>query len=397
MHSERLGRADSRWSSLMDSIVTVATAIVDALTPWPTIFAFDVGRYVLIAGAVAVIVSLLPAATLIRRVVQKRSRATSQPFNEFWRSIRAAFVFSLVGTVVYFGAGAGVLRIYPAVSEHGWFYWVWSLVLIIVAHDGYFYWTHRWMHRPQVFRSLHRTHHRSIAPTAWAAYSFSIGEAAVQALFLPLFLLVVPMHPLALFLWMAHQIIRNALGHCGVELVPRTWLASWWGRWLTTTLHHDLHHSGGRYNYGLYFTWWDRRCGTEHPEYRERLSRLVEGLQRYRRSYPVPFKGSSMRVIGREDFIAMKAFVKPKEFWRTSSKRRWVRRNSLRPALFPSTIMLDSEAGFSSAINGGTLVATAGDASIRKGSVSEIRKLLMFRTPLSGHWDLPICTRRHEK
>ena len=39
---------------------------------------------------------------------------------------------------------------------------------------------------------------------------------------------------------------------------------------LTTTTHHDLHHSGGyRYNYGLYFTWWDRMMGTEHPRYRQ--------------------------------------------------------------------------------------------------------------------------------
>ena len=39
--------------------------------------------------------------------------------------------------------------------------------------------------------------------------------------------------------------------------------------------HHDMHHAGGRWNYGLYFTWWDRIGRTEHPEYRQRLRQLV--------------------------------------------------------------------------------------------------------------------------
>jgi sterol desaturase/sphingolipid hydroxylase (fatty acid hydroxylase superfamily) len=100
----------------------------------------------------------------------------------------------------------------------------------------------------------------------------------VQGVFLTLILLVLPLHPLIIFVFLAHMIIRNVLGHAGVELLPRTWLAGWWGRCLTTTLHHDLHHSHGRHNYGLYFTWWDRIGGTEHPEYRARLQQLIGSL-----------------------------------------------------------------------------------------------------------------------
>ena len=89
----------------------------------------------------------------------------------------------------------------------------------------------------------------------------------MQAAFLPLFLLWVPAHDSVLFIWISHQILRNVLGHCGYELMPRQWLATWWGRWLTTTLHHDLHHAHGTGNFGLYFTWWDRWCGTEDRDF----------------------------------------------------------------------------------------------------------------------------------
>ena len=37
----------------------------------------------------------------------------------------------------------------------------------------------------------------------------------------------------------------------------------------------DLHHSSGNTNFGLYFTWWDRWMGTEHPRYREEFRKVT--------------------------------------------------------------------------------------------------------------------------
>jgi Delta7-sterol 5-desaturase len=70
---------------------------------------------------------------------------------------------------------------------------------------------------------------------------------------------------------MAFMIVRNVMGHAGVELMPRALADSRWFGWINATTHHDLHHSSFHYNYGLYFTWWDRMMGTEHPRYREQL------------------------------------------------------------------------------------------------------------------------------
>ncbi len=39
-----------------------------------------------------------------------------------------------------------------------------------------------------------------------------------------------------------------------------------------------MHHAWGHSNYGLYFTWWDRLCGTEHPRYRDELWALLGRL-----------------------------------------------------------------------------------------------------------------------
>jgi Delta7-sterol 5-desaturase len=259
---------------------------MEFIAPWPAIFAFDLGRYLLTALVFTGVLVLIPPGVLALRRVRERLPRTHQCRQEFLHSVLAAVVFSLVGLGVYHGAQHGLFRVYSAATQYGWRYWVASLVLVIVAHDAYFYWAHRWMHRPAVFRRIHRTHHLSVAPTQWAAYSFSIGESVLQAAFLPIFLLFVPVHTTVLFIWMAHQVVRNVAGHCGVELEPKGWLATWWGRWFTTTLHHDMHHEQGRCNYGLYFTWWDRWCDTEHPDYRRRLRDLVSSIEQGRALQP---------------------------------------------------------------------------------------------------------------
>ena len=237
---------------------------------WPLIFAFDLARYLIAAGLAAAALHLLA-----RRLEARRIRAGTPPGGqrggEIAASLRTALIFSLVGFGIQLGIEHGALKVYSTIAERGWPYFAISLALSIVAQDAYFYWTHRAMHHPALFRWFHRRHHRSVLPTPWTAYAFDAPEALVQALFLPLFLAAVPMHGLAILLFLVHMIVRNVLGHSGYELLPRSLAHSRaWG-WSNSVTHHDLHHETFRWNYGLYFTWWDRLMGTEHPQYRERL------------------------------------------------------------------------------------------------------------------------------
>ena len=252
-----------------------------ALQAWPSIWLMDFGRYLLAAGLFALLLTALTrfAPTWLKsRSVRIRNVYLRQQQHEFLRSCRTAVVFSITGTGVYLGAVFGMLEVYTQTLALGIAWLGISFVLMLILHDTWFYWTHRLMHHRWFFRSMHSAHHQSIAPTHWAAYSFSLHEAVVQSLFLPLFLLVIPAHPIVIFLWTTHMIVRNVMGHCGIELLPKRWLVGWWGRWLTTTLHHEMHHAWGQGNYALYFTWWDRLCGTEHPRYQDELRALVGKL-----------------------------------------------------------------------------------------------------------------------
>lgn len=245
------------------------------LSAWPTVWAMDTARYLVAATLMATILALFWRAGLARRKLQARDPAQGQRRREFLASLRTAFIFSLLGAIIAVGDHQGWITIYKGFSQAGPLYLGLSLALMLVAHDTYFYWVHRAMHHRRLFTLFHRTHHLSRTPTPWAAYSFAIPEAIVHGAFVPLFLLVVPMHGLALLAFGVVQILRNVMGHAGAEVHSAAFGPGRWLGWNNTTTHHDLHHEAGRYNYGLYFRWWDKLMGTEHPDYQRKFEAIV--------------------------------------------------------------------------------------------------------------------------
>ena len=242
------------------------------------IFTEDLLRYVIGAGGVYLVINLALGRALARRQIREEQPKASQICREVAASLRTVMIFAAVGSTIALGYRAGFIRLYFDVEQYGLVWLVGSLVILIVAQDAWFFWSHRLLHNRRLFRLFHRLHHRSHNPTSFTSYSFDIGEAVVQAIYLPLALLVVPSHPIVLFLFTAHMMLRNAIGHCGVEIFPARRDGRPLFGWLTTVTHHDLHHADGRWNRGLYFTWWDRFCGTEHPRYLEEFARVARGV-----------------------------------------------------------------------------------------------------------------------
>jgi sterol desaturase/sphingolipid hydroxylase (fatty acid hydroxylase superfamily) len=232
-----------------------------------TILTVDFLRYALVAGAVWLLVEVLLGHRLAGRRILQATRRPGQVRREVVYSLSTVLIFAANGLLVWLLAANGTIEVYQEVASRGWAWWGFSVVLIIVAHDAYFYWTHRWLHQRRWFRAVHGTHHLSQHPTPWAAYAFHPVEALVQAAFLPLFLLIVPMHDAAIGVFLVHMIVRNTVGHCAHEVLPWRWTPRGWLRWITPVSHHHFHHARNRGNFGLYFTWWDRWCGTEDGDY----------------------------------------------------------------------------------------------------------------------------------
>ena len=242
------------------------------LQAWPVMALIDLARYAIAASVMALLIFTVARLGFGPGRIQVRQPTGRDYFREIALSLRSVVIFSLNGFAIYALVTTGVI-VLPRTLEAagGWVGIAASLAAVLVAHDTWFYWTHRLMHRPKLARLIHRAHHRSSTPTPFAAYAFDIGEACIQSVYLTLFLLVLPVHPLVISLFLLIMIVRNVMGHAGVEFHPAIFAPGRALGWITTTTHHDLHHQTGRWNFGLYFTWWDRLMGTEHPDYAMRF------------------------------------------------------------------------------------------------------------------------------
>jgi lathosterol oxidase len=188
------------------------------------------------------------------------------------RQIRREIGWSLASALIY-GAPAGLLA--WGWQEHGWtrvytnaaafpLWWIpVSVFLYLFLHDSWFYWTHRWMHRPTLFRVAHAVHHASRPPTAWAAMSFHPWEALTGAVVIPALVLAIPIHVGALLFVLGVMTVMGVTNHMGWELFPGWLVKGRAGAWLITASHHQRHHQQYGCNYGLYFRFWDRLCGTD--------------------------------------------------------------------------------------------------------------------------------------
>ncbi len=119
------------------------------------------------------------------------------------RAILQEIRLSLLSSAVYAAPAAVVLvlwlhggtMIYSDVSAYGGVpYILLSAFIYLAVQDTYYYWAHRLMHDPRLFRWMHAGHHRSRQPTPFASFAFDPAEALATAWLLPALAFVIPVH-----------------------------------------------------------------------------------------------------------------------------------------------------------------------------------------------------------
>jgi sterol desaturase/sphingolipid hydroxylase (fatty acid hydroxylase superfamily) len=180
--------------------------------------------------------------------------------------IRQEIKWSLISTLIFSLSGIilGILwqnnftLIYLKFNQYPFWYFPISLVLISLLHELYFYFSHRLMHRPKLFKRFHKVHHDSKKTTPWTSFSFHPFEAIVNSLFLVIAPCLIPIHPTLFLVYLTLMTLSAINNHMAVELLPRFLRNS-----LISSHHHQLHHSRYNGNYGLYFCFSDKLFKTE--------------------------------------------------------------------------------------------------------------------------------------
>ena len=243
--------ADMNYFRLMMLIVAIAA------------FLGLVIRYAVLSGGAYWYFWKKNAERFAPKRIQKRLPPKARLDSEVKWSLATFAVFAVSAAALIPVIRGGHSKMYFSVSEHGWPYFIGTVALLLVLHDAYFYFAHRLMHLPSVFKYVHRIHHQSTNPSPLAAFSFHPLEALVEGGFAFGMIFIFPIHLGALAIFIITSHLLNILGHLGYEFYPAAWNHKFPASLLNSSTHHNLHHSRFQGNYGLYFTYWDKLFGTE--------------------------------------------------------------------------------------------------------------------------------------
>ncbi len=204
------------------------------------------------------------------RLLESRIKPGQLRKEIIWSAI-TSIIFAISGVIMLILWQSGYIALYTDLLRYPYWYLPLSLLIYMFIHETYYYWFHRWMHLPGIFRRIHKVHHDSIQTSAWTSFSFHPYESILQALIIPLLLFVIPIHIYVLLALLVIMTISAIINHAGVEIYPEGFENNFLGKWIIGAVHHDLHHKKFRYNFGLYFTFWDKWMKTECPEFEMRF------------------------------------------------------------------------------------------------------------------------------
>ena len=138
-----------------------------------------------------------------------------------------------------------------------WF--VLALILIPIWSAFHFYWVHRLLHVPLLYKRVHSLHHRNVNIGPWSGFSMHPVEHFLYLTTLCIHWIVAS-HPVHLIFHIVYQGPGAAMTHTGYEDL----LIKDKRRLALGTFYHQLHHRYYECNYGNQEMPWDRWFGTFH-------------------------------------------------------------------------------------------------------------------------------------
>lgn len=147
--------------------------------------------------------------------------------------------------------------------------------LFTIISDAAFYWIHRFLHLPMIYKHIHKWHHEYTVPEVIATLNthplefvisnvlpFTLGPALLGSkchLFLSSYFGT----------WNFFTVVMN---HSGYEF---PWIPSFSILPFTIkTKEHDYHHRNNLENYAAYYSFWDTICGTNKSFLKTQTSKL---------------------------------------------------------------------------------------------------------------------------
>ncbi|XP_038070297.1 lathosterol oxidase-like [Patiria miniata] len=178
---------------------------------------------------------------------------------EIETSVKILPVIAVMTVGMFFVEVRGYSKLFDGIpsGELGWLLITRDILGFIFFTDCAIYWIHRWMHNRLVYKHVHKMHHIWKVPTPFASHAFHPIDGFLQSLPYHLYPFLFPLNKYAYLVLFVLVNVWTISIHDGDYRVP-----AFLRPFINGSAHHTDHHLYYNYNYGQYFTLWDRIGGS---------------------------------------------------------------------------------------------------------------------------------------
>lgn len=160
----------------------------------------------------------------------------------------------------------GVVLAWPLLRMSGihagplppWYVIIGQVAFFIVLDDFLYYWMHRTLHRPWLYKHIHSVHHRITTPFALTGNYMHMVEFMLTSTLVMTGPALVGAHVVTLWVWIIFRQLEAADGHSGYD-VP--WNPALLVPFYKGPVYHDFHHRRFFGNYAGFFAYLDKLFG----------------------------------------------------------------------------------------------------------------------------------------
>ena len=182
--------------------------------------------------------------------------------NQVWLEIKytlSVLPFMAIPTILLFLLEVrGYSKLYYEVEGmYGWLFVLLSFFTFLIFTDSLIYWIHRGLHNPLVYAWLHKPHHKWKIPSPFASHAFHPIDGFLQSVPYHIYPFLFPFNKILYIVLFIFVNVWTVSIHDGNYSVPNIFKP-----FINGSAHHTDHHLFYNYNYGQFFTLWDRIGGS---------------------------------------------------------------------------------------------------------------------------------------
>lgn len=196
--------------------------------------------------------------------------------NMFRTLVYAVPIFTVYEVATYWLFANGFLGFLPF-TENSAGFWIWFVVLLLVTpviHSTHFYFTHRLLHWPPLYRSVHQIHHRNVEVGPFSGLAMHPVELTIYFSTICV-QWILALHPLNALYQVQFAVFNAAMSHTGYDkilLTDEVGVES-------NSYFHYLHHKYFECNYGGTIAPMDQLFGTFHNGSMEAQERMRQRMR----------------------------------------------------------------------------------------------------------------------